>query len=294
MNEAAARVIGHPDRIGLCTRTLFGHRQLSVEEVLRVVDATADAGFGEASIWTAHVDWARAGGVNPEQLFLRHRDRGLRIVTCEILTGWTTSDHAAITAANEAVLNLSAQSGAPYVVAITMEPELPALSETASGLAHLCDLAADQGLAVSFEFLPFSRIPTIADAARLLEAVDRDNLGLVIDTSHWFRQPGGPDFDTLRTIPAERIHVVQLADLPAARANDAMVETGTARLLPGEGDIDIVGLLDTLADMGAQPAVSAEVFSLELMERGPAEFARLQFETTRKVLEAHWAARTTQ
>ncbi len=291
MSQAAQpAVVGAPDRIGLCTRTLFGHRQLAAAEVLTVIDATADAGFGEASIWTAHVDWS---GASPAEFFDRHRDRGLRVVTCEILTGWTTTDHAAIRQANEKVLDLSAQSGAPNVIAITMEAELASLQQAASGMAYLCDLAADRGLTVSFEFLPFTAIATIADAARLLDAVDRANFGLVIDTCHWFRQPGGPDLDTLRAIPAERFHAVQLADLPAQRPDDAIRETGTARRLPGDGDIDIVGLLDALADRGAQPIVTAEVFSSDLMARGPAEFARLQFAAMRTVLEQHWAARMT-
>jgi sugar phosphate isomerase/epimerase len=61
--------------------------------------------------------------------------------------------------------------------------------------------------------------------------------------------------------------------------------------LPGDGDIDIVGLLDALADMGAQPIVTSEVFSSDLMARGPAEFAQLQFDAMQTVLETHWAGR---
>lgn len=164
------------------------------------------------------------------------------------------------------------------------------MADAASGLGHLCDLAAERGLAVSFEFLPFTAVPTIASAVEFLNAVDRDNLGLVIDAWHWFRQPGGPDIATLRTIPPERIHIVQLNDAPQTPAEDIVMETFTARLLPGEGDIDLLALLDALADMGAAPAVMAEVFSMSLAELGAAEFARLQYDASRAVLEQHWTS----
>jgi sugar phosphate isomerase/epimerase len=117
--------------------------------------------------------------------------------------------------------------------------------------------------------------------------VDRDNIGLVLDTWHWFRQPGGPNLDALRATPPERIHLLQLNDAPTEAGQDLLTETGTARLLPGDGVIDITSVLDALDDIDAKPLVVSEVFSTSLAESGSAEFARQQFLTTTATLDRH-------
>ena len=53
----------------------------------------------------------------------------------------------------------------------------------------ICDKAGALGLNISLEFIPFGGIPTLASAVRLVEAVDRPNLGIVLDVWHWVRQP---------------------------------------------------------------------------------------------------------
>lgn len=116
--------------------------------------------------------------------------------------------------------------------------------------------------------------------------MDRDNLGLVLDAWHWQRQPGGPDLELLRSVPADRIHVLQLNDAAARPAESLRKESLGGRLLPGEGTIDLQSLVDTLTRMGASPLVSSEVFSHALAELGPAENARRQFAAATAVLEA--------
>jgi sugar phosphate isomerase/epimerase len=253
------------------------HREpIGAAHVRALVDAAADAGFGGVSIWTAHHDWAVADGMSSEAFFALHAERGLTIPAAEIVFEWAPADGSAAAAENAHLLDVAARTGAASVIAVTMQPELPSLREAGAELASLCDRAGERGLAVSVEFLPWSGVPDIATAARLFDAVDRDNLGLVLDAWHWFRQPGGPDEATLRGIPPERIHILQLNDAPADAWDDVMLETSTGRRLPGEGAVDLLGLLGVLADMGATPTVVSEVFAASLTALGPAENARRQ------------------
>ena len=242
-----------------------------------MIDAAADAGFDGISIWTAHHDWAVADGMSSQDYVDYHHERGLAVPAAEVVLEWppdNTSIH---------VLDVAARVGASYVIAVSPGPVLP-IPTAAASLAALCDLASERGLAISLEFLPFGGVPGLASAVRLLEATNRDNLGLVIDTWHWFRQPGGPDVVTLRRIPPERIHVVQLDDAPSKPAGDLARETMTARLLPGEGAIEIAGMLAVLAEMGAQPIVVSEVFSATLSALPAGENARRQFVAATAVL----------
>jgi sugar phosphate isomerase/epimerase len=283
-------VIGSPDELVLHVGTLIAAREpLSVDEVRSLVDDTAAAGFTGVSVWTTHYDKALADGMSPDEFVDYHRERGLSIPSVDAIFECAFTDRAAVVEATGHVVDIAVAIGSPKVIAITMNPEAtPAV--VATGLRHLCDLAAERGLSVGFEFLPFSVVPTIAAAAQLLDAVDRDNLGLVLDAHHWQRQPGGPDFASLRAIPPDRIQEMQLCDATASPGENPPMETGTARLLPGEGVVDLAMLLHELAEMGATPVVSSEVFSLKLGALGPAEFARLQYQSSRKVLEQHWAS----
>lgn len=287
----APRLAVRDEQLVMSAPVMVPHRDpIDAAEVRALIDATADAGFGGMSIWTAHHDWAVADGMTSADYVACHRDRGLDIPAAEVLLDWAGAHDAGVSAETLHALDVAALCGARYAIATLIEPTAPPLPDAAASLARLCDRAAERGLAISLEFLPFAGIATIADAARLVEATDRENLGLVLDALHWFRQPGGPDVDALRSIPAERIHLLQLNDAPAARPEDLMVEAGSGRLLPGHGAVDIPALLAELASLGASPLVAAEVFSAELTAVGPGENARRQFAACVAVLDEHRAA----
>ena len=69
-----------------------------------------------------------------------------------------------------------------------------------------------------------------------------------------------------------------------------MQETLHARRLPGDGVVDIVGVLRALREIGASPLFAPEVFSQELFAQGVDEMAGQVAEATRRVLaEAGYA-----
>jgi len=259
---------------------------LDASQVRAMIDAAADAGFAGMSIDVAHHDWAVSDGMASEEFLEYHVARGLTIPAAEVILQWASGDRAAAADANTHILDVAARAGANSVIAATLESEVPSLSDAAARLAGLCDLAADRGLAISYEFLPPTAIPDLATAARLLDAVDRDNFGLVLDTWHWFLQAGGPDPDTLRGVPPDRIHILQINDAPSDIGQDWALATMSARLLPGEGVVDIAELLGVLDEIGASPVIITEVFSDELRSLGVAESARRQFAAGRAVLDA--------
>ena len=61
------------------------------------------------------------------------------------------------------------------------------LDEAAAAFAGLCDRAAEHGLLVHLEFLPWSWIPDLATAWEVVRAADRPNGGLMLDAWHYFR-----------------------------------------------------------------------------------------------------------
>ena len=63
--------------------------------------------------------------------------------------------------------------------------------------------------------------------------------------------------------------------------DDLVKETMEARRLPGEGAIDLVGLIRTLDGIGCSAPIGVEVFSAELRQLPPVEAARRSADATR-------------
>ena len=51
----------------------------------------------------------------------------------------------------------------------------------------LCDLLASYGMTASVEFLIWTRMRGVSEVVALLQAANRANAGMVIDTLHFFR-----------------------------------------------------------------------------------------------------------
>jgi len=270
----------------LCNATLVGGAmEISAEQVKQIVNATARAGFSGVSLWAFHHLAAVGAGMSDAEVQALHTDAGLSVPVVEALIGWETGDEATIDAQCTSTLDIAQRYGARTVAGVVMGPSLESFDATVAGFAYLGKLAADRGLNVCVEWLPWSGLPDIASAWKLVQDSGLANAGLVVDTWHWLRQPGGPDLDTLKQVPGDRIHVVQLDDAKVEpQGDDIMAETMGARLLPGDGDVDYAELFAALDEIGADPVWAPEVFNTELMALGPDEMARRIGTATRKVL----------
>lgn len=253
-------------------------------EFEHIVEASATAGFRGLSLWSLYADQLASEGYNAKAIARLCGRHGVQVRMVEAVTSWTDADRSAIDAEARPVFSLSVQLGAEEVLAVALDADPIDLDVAARGFAYLCDLAARHGLRIGLEFLPWSSVPDLRTAAALVERANRDNGGLVIDSWHWQRQPGGPDLDTLRSIPPHRIHVLQLNDAPTKPDGDLLEETMFKRLLPGEGEIDLRSLVDTIDELGAEPIIAPEVFSRDIAALDPMRAAQLVGDATRRVL----------
>lgn len=270
------------------TMCLAGFRvdpmQCDLAGLVEMIDAGIASGFRGASIWAAIVEPLAREGHGPKDLARQFARRGMQVRMVEALTEWTSGDRHAIDAAAKPLFALARELGAEEILTVTMDATLVDLDRAASGFAYACDLAARDGLQLGIEFLPWSGVPDLRTAWAIVDAAGRENGGLVLDTWHWQRQPGGPDHDTLRSIPGDRIHVLQVNDVAAVAGADLLTETMTARLVPGEGVVDYPALCASLEAIGAEPTVAPEVFNTELVRLGPAVLAARVGAGTRRVL----------
>jgi sugar phosphate isomerase/epimerase len=115
-------------------------------------------------------------------------------------------------------------------------------------LALVADLAADVGVDVVVEFMPYSQTKTLGDAMGLITAIDKANVKLLLDSLHLFRS-GGSVADVAGVDPA-RFGVIQLSDAPlkAPAFEDLRPESVGNRLVPGTGELPLHKLLAVLPD----------------------------------------------
>lgn len=241
-----------------------------------------DAGFRGLSLTPDDVDALAATGMLAADIGARIRDGGLTIMEVDCIGCWLPShrlagDNRPMAAllrslTPERAIETAARIGAPSVTVVEMMGVTSSLDELAEGFARLCDLAADWGIKAHIEFLPFGGIPDLASAWAVVQAADRPNGGLTLDSWHFFRS--GSSLDLLATIAGDRVHSVQINDAPVTPGADLMQETMSARLLPGEGDLDLIGWLRTLDAIGCTAPVSVEIFSGETATKPMAEVIR--------------------
>jgi sugar phosphate isomerase/epimerase len=84
----------------------------------------------------------------------------------------------------------------------------------------------------------------LGSALRMVEAAERAELGILVDTLHFNRSASR--FDQLDRIPAARLPFVHVSDAPVRESyttKELLHAARVERLPPGEGGIDIKGIL---------------------------------------------------
>jgi sugar phosphate isomerase/epimerase len=179
------------------------------------------------------------------------------------------------------MLETAAALGARHVLTQAHDPDWARLT---ANYAAFCDLAADYGMTADIEFLTWTPMRGVAEARALIEAAGRDNAGLMIDTLHFSRSQC--TLDDLDTVAPGRYHYIQIADaageIPATA--EGLIHTAREdRLLPGEGDLDLRGIIRRLP---AGIPVAVEIPNAKLAARLSDEArARAAFEATHRLLE---------
>jgi 4-hydroxyphenylpyruvate dioxygenase-like putative hemolysin/sugar phosphate isomerase/epimerase len=178
-------------------------------------------------------------------------------------------------------LEAGAELGARHV--ITQLPD-PDRTRKVDRFAQLCEMARPLGLTVDLEFPSWTETPDLREAVRVIRAADQPNAGLLVDLLHFARS--GSSVADLRQVPAEWFHFVHVCDAPPGvpATNEGLIHTARfERLFPGEGGIDVHGILDALPP-GLPYALEIPRATL-VAQVGGKEHARLSISAARDYLD---------
>ena len=141
----------------------------------------------------------------------------------------------------ESFIAVGASLGARHVITAPYDSDHARLSDNLAGVASL---AEGYGLSVLLEFFPWTTVPDLKTAAKVVGAASSPNVGILVDTLHFDRSDGSPT--QIASIPSGWLPMIHLCDAPAGRPTtiEGLLHTARAeRLPPGEGCIDIAQIL---------------------------------------------------
>jgi len=245
----------------------------------RLVAASTEAGYRIWSPWSLHLTQVGL----PESRTLLD-DAGIEVPVVEAISQWSGGPGTAQQREIDAILDVADALGATAIGACILEPEAD-LAAAADGLAASCAAAAVRGKRISLEFLPWSAAPDLRTAWMIVQQSGAPNAGLLLDTWHWTRMPGGPDVELLKSIPGERIHYIQLCDAAAPTGLEPMAECMSARLPTGQGVVDFAQFWDAVGATGADPIITTEVFNTALAAQGADVHARTTWTALADILD---------
>lgn len=164
----------------------------------------------------------------------------------------------------ERKLDLMEELGAPLMlVCSNVAPDAIDDDERAAAqLRELAERAGRRNLRIGYEALSWgTRVKTFDRAWALVEKANHPNLGLILDSFHTLALPD--DWSSLSQLPGQRIFFVQLADAPRLGMN-ALTLSRHFRNLPGQGDLDVPGFLQSVLATGYTGTISLEIFNDDL------------------------------
>jgi sugar phosphate isomerase/epimerase len=198
----------------------------------------------------------------------RLADTGLKVLDVEVFR----VDAATQVADFEPVMAMAARLGATEILAHGADPDEARLRDAFS---RLCALAAKFGLHVNLEPMPWVEVSTVAKAKRILEG--NENAALLVDAIHFYRAD-----NAFTDLQGARMRYLQFCDAHPGRpteVSELIRQARSDRLFPGEGALDLAGLLRSTP---AGLPLSVEVPVAQKLE--PFERARRALQATRLLL----------
>jgi len=238
------------------------------------LEAAAAAGFDGIEVFDNDLV---ASPLSPLEVAGRCADLSLRIELFQPVRdveGVAPSAFPAVVRRVARKLDVAAALGAPAVLLCSnVQPDAiddPDLS--AAQLATLGDLAHERGLVLAFEALAWGHhVHRVAQAWDVVQRAGHPAVTLAVDTFHMLSRGDGAE--ALDGIPGDRIGVLQVADAPLLDM-DVLEWSRHHRCFPGQGTMDVAGVVDATLRAGYAGPLSLEVFSDVVREAPAAATAR--------------------
>lgn len=232
-------------------------------------------GWNTVEIWYSKLELQLAKGVDFECLARQMSDAGVTpIGMCAgvILTPSCEKDDPQGNELTDIIrrLDAAAAMGAPSLTVITggivgqdLATEYKML---APKIRRVTEMAAERGLRLNLEFLGQSAINgTMGTCIELVNAVDHPALGMLFDFCHYY--VSASHIEEMTLLPPEKLFMVHVNDV---RPFPMEVVKSEQRCFPGEGRMDVVGMINHLHNrIGYRGYYSIELYDQNIWQMEP-------------------------
>ncbi|MDD2534412.1 MAG: sugar phosphate isomerase/epimerase [Eubacteriales bacterium] len=158
-------------------------------------------------------------------------------------------------------------------------------AETVRMYQKLADIAQPHGFKLCIEFCgaPVHTVNTFEQAMDIAVATGRDNVGVTLDCYHFHAM--NSKMSALEACDVNKVFIVHLddaEDLPVGQGSDEN------RLWPGDGAVDLDGILGTLAKKGYSNEISVELFRPEYYNLPAEECLTIAKQKSEAVVSRHF------
>jgi 2-keto-myo-inositol isomerase len=252
------------------------------------VDVAADAGYTGVEPWVSDLGDYSAAGHSLEDLGKRIRDRGLSVPSTIAFSAWIVDDKSQRAKGLEQAkrdMELARRIGATRIAAPPAGARDNAhidLATAAQRYRALLEAGDSIGIVPQLELWGFSKVfSRLSEALAIAIESGHPQSCLLLDIFHLYK--GGSDFEGLRFVSGQALHVLHLNDYPAhpprAQINDA------ARVFPGDGVAPLPLALSTLDKNQFDGFLSLEVFNRDYWRQDAHLIARTGLKKMRAVVD---------
>lgn len=170
-------------------------------------------------------------------------------------------------------LDVAQQLSAKHILIAGNDPDQQRLIDN---YAKFCVLSKQYGLSCDLEFMPWTNVKNLDQANYIVEQSGQDNAAILIDSLHFDRSDS--TLDQVKALPSSRLNYVQLCDGLADYdpSDEGLIKIARSnRMVPGQGDIDMLGLIRALP---RNITLAAEVPNLDLAKRPALERAQINLQ----------------
>jgi 4-hydroxyphenylpyruvate dioxygenase len=233
------------------------------------LEATAAAGFTGVEIFES--DLLSFNGT-PKDVARKVAELGLKIVTFQPFRdfeGMPEPQRSRTFARAERKFDLMGELGCDLLmICSNVAPEsLGGVDRAAADFHELGERAQKRGIRVGFEALAWGKhISDYRDSWEVVRRADHPAIGLTLDSFHILSRK--TDLKAIRSIPSDKIVLVQLADAPWLDM-DVINWSRHFRCFPGQGDFPLTDFMDAVSATGYSGILSLEIFNDQFRAGSP-------------------------
>ncbi|MBC1232206.1 2-keto-myo-inositol isomerase [Listeria booriae] len=222
--------------------------------------------------------------------FQNHHIKPLALNALVFFNNRDEAGHAAIIQEFQEMMHICDKIDAKYVVAVPLVTTEKILKKDIKQscievLQELSSIAESHGVKIALEFVghPECTVNTFEDAYDIVQAVNRDNVGLVFDSFHFHAM--GSNIQNLKNADGSKIFIFHIDDTEDFQIG---LLTDDDRVWPGHGVIDLEAHITTLKQIGYSDVVSVELFRPEYYQLTAEETIEKAKTTTLEVISKYY------